>query len=187
MRANYNFRGRGRSRSRGGRGGFSKQRERDSSSVDNLKQRDDDQNRGNASPRGGKSRNMNPVGSNGSVLTCIACGSFRHLLSDCPDSWENLEKAYVCYSEEIELTDENDIGDGDGNNNNDLDDTEEVDVVLFTGGIKADISDLGRDTKNCMVLDSACSKTVCGKPWLYCYLDSLSKDDRKKLKFSPNF
>ena len=48
---------------------------------------------------------MNPVGSNGQVLTCIACGSFRHLLNECPDSWENLEKAYVCYSEEIALID----------------------------------------------------------------------------------
>ena len=26
------------------------------------------------------------------VLKCKSCGSFRHLLNDCPDSWENMRK-----------------------------------------------------------------------------------------------
>ena len=35
---------------------------------------------------------MNPTGQNGKVLTCIACGSYRHLLNERPDSWENICK-----------------------------------------------------------------------------------------------
>ena len=38
------------------------------------------------------SRKMNPLGQDGKTLRCKACGSFRHMLPECPDSWENMEK-----------------------------------------------------------------------------------------------
>ena len=41
----------------------------------------------------GKKRN--PVGMNGKLLKCNSCGSYRHLLAECPDSWENMENKYV--------------------------------------------------------------------------------------------
>ena len=41
----------------------------------------------------GKKRN--PVGMNGKLLKCKSCGSYRHLLAECPDSWENMENKYV--------------------------------------------------------------------------------------------
>ena len=196
---NQNFRGRSRSLGpRGGRGG-SRQHERERSeprqrNSDREKRRDEDGDTSNRrndtdsnsdSSRSGKTRKMNPVGSNGQVLTCIACGSFRHLLADCPDSWENLEKAYVCYSEEIEIVDE-EVNTTIVDDYNESDEVKEIDLVLFTGGVKTDISELGNDTKNSMVLDSACTRNVCGRPWLYCFLDSLNNDDRKKLKFSSS-
>ena len=34
----------------------------------------------------------NPVGVDGKVLLCSSCGSYRHLVAQCPDSWENMEK-----------------------------------------------------------------------------------------------
>ena len=34
---------------------------------------------------------MNPKGAEGRTLTCISCGSYRHLLTDCPHSWENMQ------------------------------------------------------------------------------------------------
>ena len=37
-------------------------------------------------------RRMNPLGKDGRALTCKACGSFRHMLPECPDSWENMGK-----------------------------------------------------------------------------------------------
>ena len=33
-----------------------------------------------------------PIGSDGCILKCYSCGSFRHLLKKCPDSWENIQK-----------------------------------------------------------------------------------------------
>ena len=39
----------------------------------------------------GKKRN--PVGMNGKLLKCKSCGSYRHLVAECPDSWENMEKS----------------------------------------------------------------------------------------------
>ena len=37
-------------------------------------------------------RRKNPLGKDGRALTCKACGSFRHMLPECPDSWENMGK-----------------------------------------------------------------------------------------------
>ena len=74
--AGYVYRGRGRGRGQrrgqwyGGRGGTTASRYR---SVDR--------------------RSINPLGPDGQPVTCRACGSYRHLIKDCPDSWENLSKA----------------------------------------------------------------------------------------------
>ena len=45
----------------------------------------------NVSKTGGRKK-INPKGLGGYVLKCHSCGSFRHLLDVCPDSWENMEK-----------------------------------------------------------------------------------------------
>ena len=29
------------------------------------------------------------------TMLCNSCGSYRHLLAECPDSWENMENKYV--------------------------------------------------------------------------------------------
>ena len=55
-------------------------------------------------------------------------------------------------------------------------------TVSFTGYNKAEISKLDIDAQNCAALDSACSSTVCGQMWLNNYLDSLSEEDRKKVR-----
>ena len=43
----------------------------------------------------GPRKKMNPVGANGKTMLCNSCGSYRHLLAECPDSWENMENKYV--------------------------------------------------------------------------------------------
>ena len=40
-------------------------------------------------------RKMNPLGKDGRTRTCKACGSFRHMLPECPDSWENMRKLNI--------------------------------------------------------------------------------------------
>ena len=43
---------------------------------------------------------------------------------------------------------------------------------------------LGIEASNCMVLDSACSSTVCGQNWLDCYIESLDPNDKAKTEHS---
>ena len=35
---------------------------------------------------------LNPKGPKGEILRCKACDSFRHMINECPHSWENLEQ-----------------------------------------------------------------------------------------------
>ena len=38
-------------------------------------------------------RKINPSGADCKILKCLlSCGSFLHLLDDCPDIWENMDK-----------------------------------------------------------------------------------------------
>ena len=42
--------------------------------------------------QGGIKKKINPTGRDAEVLKCLSCGSYRHLLAHCPDSWENMMK-----------------------------------------------------------------------------------------------
>lgn len=117
--------------------------------------------RGNASSGQGGNRGLNPVGADGNLKLCVACGSFRHLVAGCPDSWENRGRNSVSRAEEGK--------------------TEKA--VLFTG--QSDLSDMNVEGRNCAVLDSACSSTVCGRNWMKCYLDSLDAQDKAQVKVEP--
>ena len=112
---------------------------------------------------------MNPTGQNGKALTSIACGSNWHLLNKCPDSWENISKT-------------NYIEKDDGHTIENDSDTEPISPVLFTGNNENNLSLLVNKARNSAVLDCACSSTVCRKKWLDCYLSSLSKTERSKIK-----
>ena len=43
-------------------------------------------------------KKINPLGSDGKSLPCYSCGSYRHLVAECQDSWENMvkKKAIEC-------------------------------------------------------------------------------------------
>ena len=100
-------------------------------------------------------KNINPTGPDGRTLTCKSCGSYRHLLPACPDSWENMAKINLA---------------------------EEEHAVLFTGYNNEEVLRLGIDAQNCAVLDSACSSTVCGDKWIKNYIQSLDPSDKNKIK-----
>ena len=108
----------------------------------------------NFSPKSTTNIKMNPIGTDGRTLTCKCCGSFRHLLANCPDALGNKANVNV---------------------------TEDEHAVLFTGYNKDEIARLGVDARKCAVLDSACSSTVCGKLWLDGYLKALDKEDQHKV------
>ena len=110
----------------------------------------------------GQKKKINPVGADGKRLVCVSCGSFRHMLADCPDSWENLaisfEEANVC---------------------------DVVDVVLFTGNDDVGLSQLSSECATNMILDSACTSTVTGSEWLEAYIGSLPQHLKSSVKEFP--
>lgn len=120
-------------------------------------------------PSRGK-RQVNPSGPDGKPLLCSSCGSFRHLMANCPDSWENMQpRSRVNVVDNVENYEEV---------------IEEEQIALFTGYNKDNLLQLQRDAQNCAVLDSACSSTVCGKAWMDHYLQSLTPEALGEVKRS---
>ena len=121
-------------------------------------------------------RRTNPKGPDGKVLLCKSCGSFRHFVADCPDSWENTSVNVV---DSASLQGTNNIQSG-----------ESVLFTMMTPNSREDLEDVvfmtkfndGKEATNCAVLDSACSSTVCGSLWMDDFLASLSPSDREKVK-----
>ena len=91
---------------------------------------------------------LNPRDASGQYLTCHNCGSYRHMFLDCPHSLNNMQKNDVYFVRKQ--------------------------AVMFTGYNQTEIQHLGRESRNCAVLDTACTSTVCGDRWLQCYLDTLT-------------
>ena len=108
----------------------------------------------NSFPRTCKRKKINPVATDVRILTCKCCGSFRHLIANCPDRLYNSAKVNIMEDEH---------------------------AMLFTGYNKAEIARLGVDAQNCAAIDSACISTVCGRHWLNAYLKSLDSEDRDKI------
>ena len=99
----------------------------------------------------------NPVKADGITSTCIVCGSVYHWAKDCPDSYENLTKK---------------------KNTND----DDVKISLYSDTMKH----LVGETLSTAVLDSGCTKNVCGETWLKCYLDTLDEMDLKQVKYQQS-
>ena len=95
-------------------------------------------------------KKINPSGADGKILKCLSCGSFRHLLDDCPDSWENMDikknmgnehRKVLCHSDRA-------ISDGsrvweEATNKSGV--TEELKTVVT--GLKEEIVSLKREIK----------------------------------------
>ena len=119
--------------------------------------------------RGGK--RLNPAGSNGRPMLCKSCGSFRHLLSECPDSYENMPQVHWTETDDAEYPSIYDDYVQEDRNEN---------VVLFTNN-KNGMLNLGMEARNCAVLDCGCTSNVCGQAWFDCYMDSLTSPERSRV------
>ena len=86
---------------------------------------------------------VNPDGPDGQPLRCRSCDSIRHLVKQCPHSYENMARQKV------------------------------EKAVLFTGNKPQETLVLLAESANSAVLDSACTSTVAGETWMNCYMDSL--------------
>lgn len=99
--------------------------------------------------QGGAEGKLNPKNRYGDYLQCHGCGSFRHMVSDCPDAKQR-----------------------SGEPSNDYRNS----AVLYTGNIECYTSELTQEAENCAVLDSTCSSTVCGQPWMDKYPATVTRE-----------
>ncbi|CAG2236725.1 unnamed protein product [Mytilus edulis] len=103
-------------------------------------------------------KSVNSNGPDGLPLRCLSCDSIRHLVKQCPHSYENMAKA----NQGVEK------------------------AVLFTGNKSQEALVLLTESANSAILDSACTSTVAGETWMKCYLDSLDSSIREKVVENPS-
>ena len=110
-------------------------------------------------------RRKNPLDSSGNVSKSSICESIYHWKRDCPDTYESRQKHD--FKINLPVAEESHF-------------VEHVEVTLFQPpDLKnSEIGNFVGETLSCAVLDSGCTRTVCGKVWLNCYLDTLSDDDK---------
>ena len=108
-------------------------------------------------PKHEKPKARNPMGRDGEPLRCHKCGSWNHLARSCPD---NTNQSDSSQAEEVE----------------------DCAVVLWNN---LESSSLIRPHRNCAILDTACSSTVCGEEWLENYISSLDASDKKNIITKP--
>ena len=116
--------------------------------------------RGRFSFNRGSTKKFNRAGPDGNPSKCAICSSVMHWARDCPhsdkDSFESDERAEKIHETHIVLMN--------------LEEAEEKEVSL-----------LGQ-TVGCTVLDSGCSRSVCGYVWYQCFLETLTEEAKKKIK-----
>ena len=111
--------------------------------------------------RGINQNRMNPVDSQGKLMKCLPCESIMHFKRDCPHASKN-KKDSVLQATDIE---------------------EDVNKVYDYS--QENKQQLIQEAANMAILDSACTKTVTGCIWRDIYLESLSKEERNKIKHYP--
>ena len=147
-----------------GRGGNNKRRNSGGSKTSGAKSGD-----------GGKKdewkdikKKVNPKDGDSEFRICPSCGSFRHLLPECPDSYENLSKskdyAAAVAAEEVSEEEAYFTNDLTGNLRNMEKESEVEDIILYTNS-KKKIDGLGRETLGMCLLDCGCTKNVMGEVW----------------------
>ena len=126
-------------------------------------------------------RPLNPTGADGERLLCRACGSYRHMLSDCPHSYEKMQNKV--YNTEEESNEEVFFTTGYKAELIDtIPDKDADDIILYTGTKAKKIASLGSETLGCALLDSGCTTNVCGEAWWNSYYDSLGEQNKKRVK-----
>ena len=124
-------------------------------------------------------KQINPLDQNGVRQVCSSCGSYRHLLKDCPDSWENMNKNVLVAEESRNK----DMKTGEGDDYGIFFSmNEEEHSVLYTGNLKEENVLLVAETKNKALIDTGCSATVAGQDWAKILVGSLSRESQAKVE-----
>ena len=108
---------------------------------------------------------MNPT-INGRVSRCRICESKYHWVRECPHK-----------QQEAKLTEDQ----------NELSETESVKLTLMTQKLVLSPQEVFvTEAYNTAVIDTACTKTVCGSKWLHQFVESLGEKSQKKITFSES-
>ena len=113
----------------------------------------------------GESGKFNPPGPNGNPSRCNVCGSVMHWARDCPHTVNSK------------------------NNKPDFDENAyDTNIVLINIDKKEGNEEktLLGETVGAMVLDSGCSRSVCGLVWYQCFVETLSESVQNRLFMSPS-
>ena len=113
---------------------------------------------------------LNPLKSDGSVSVCAICSSKMHWAKFCPHAYE--KQATVLYSKDERSS----VSEED-------EEEEEVQITLLAENerLGGKLDTLLGETIGKVLLDSGCSKTVCGQDWLDSFIDTLCKDERNSI------
>ena len=124
---------------------------------------------------------MNPKASDGKIITCKDCGSYRYLVKDCQHSYERKK-------DEANLTDtypadENNMSQECCHFTSDVEENDfEIErFILFTSDDK-EMSKFTSEALNKAALDTCCTSTVAGEKWMKHYLSSLPNSMEQKVK-----
>ena len=138
---------------------------------------------------------MNPV-VNGVRLKCIACKSIFHLIKDCEHRYERQHEQETRHSENRNYKERKPksmnrrtyVAEGED------DDPEEIYIALFASHLGTDVetkivnSYMNTFVGECLgkgILDCGCPHRVAGNGWSVAYIESLTDDQRKKVKVTP--
>ena len=142
-----------------------------------------------SSSNAGPKKNENPKDAKGNIIRCPSCESVRHLLADCPDSYENLRKfrsmaRAAAPAEERE--EESYFTDNLAGIMRKVEEGGEAeDIILYTGSRKK-ITGLGGEMLGSLLLDCGCSSNVAGEGWWKSYQASLAPELKKKVQMFPS-
>ena len=107
----------------------------------------------------GETMKKNPPNSFGQTSRCAICESICHWPAECPHNHEKQAK----------------------------DAAEQADFELFSNAVQeCYVEKLVGETLSCALLDSGCTKTVCGSFWLQCYKNSLDEKDQANIVYEPS-
>ena len=118
----------------------------------------------NSNTTKGSQPKLNPV-IGGKISRCRICDSKYHWVRFCPDKYH-----------EVKLTEDQE------------DEPETVNITLFLSSTNnlSPQSVFVAEAFNTAVIDTACTKTVCGSNWLHQYVDSLDEKSQKKITCSES-
>ncbi|KAL5006315.1 hypothetical protein ScPMuIL_015121 [Solemya velum] len=120
-----------------------------------------------------KKSGTNPLNKYGKCTTCAVCRSVYHWAKRCPDNPR---------PEAVKMTE------CQGNDNTTQHEavTESCNIILFTKESPSTNEILVMESLGVAVIDTACTKTVCGENWLRSYEEALNSDQKQKVTKSQS-